>query len=373
MLDHLAADRARVGDLDAQILQLEGSPCALEGERAFTQERLESCCSLILDVPTEITCEIFTHFLPVYPLCPPLTGNKSPTLLTQVCRAWREIALSTPRLWRAMSLPPLAGVSTERQLQRVDLWVERSGSCPLSLEIPYTHESAVLERVLQHASRLEQLNAIIPVHSMLKAPRSLPMLRRLDLSLDDWPVPQEILLFSDAPELRTVILNHTAILGAVLPWSQLTSVTLKTVFPHECAPVLQRTLNLQFCELRLISSEQVDWPEIKLPCLVVLTLICHEESNGPITGYLDTLVVPALRTLEVLGSFLADDPIATLTSFIAKSGCELQKLRITGEITDERRYDRAAFPRIPTLSFDAPGSEWAASGSISAVDELEHF
>ncbi|KAJ7149624.1 hypothetical protein C8R46DRAFT_1309514, partial [Mycena filopes] len=344
----------------------------LEGETAFTQERLESCRSPILDVPTEITCEIFTHFLPVYPLCPPLTGNKSPTLLTQVCRAWREIALSTPKLWRAMLLPPLAGVSTERQLQRVDLWVERSGSCPLSIEIPYRHESeAVLERVFQHASRLEQLNAIVPAHSILKSPRSLPMLRRLDLSLDSWPVPQEYLLFSDAPELRTVILDHTAILGAVLRWSQLTSVTLKAVYPHECAPVLQQTPLLQFCELQLVSSVNADWPEIQLPCLVVLTLTCDtEDSDGPVTGYLEILVVPSLRSLEVPELLLGDDPIATLTSFIAKSGCQLQELRITGEITDEHLY-RVAFPRIQSLSFHTSGSE--SGGSAPEMDELGNF
>ncbi|KAJ6504124.1 hypothetical protein C8R47DRAFT_177927 [Mycena vitilis] len=53
-------------------------------------------------LPNEITSEIFLHFLPVYPRCPPLTGNLSPTCLTHICRRWREIALTTPALWRAM-------------------------------------------------------------------------------------------------------------------------------------------------------------------------------------------------------------------------------------------------------------------------------
>ncbi|KAJ6504128.1 hypothetical protein C8R47DRAFT_1247934 [Mycena vitilis] len=35
------------------------------------------------------------------PTCPPLTGTLSPTLLTIICRQWREIALALPALWRA--------------------------------------------------------------------------------------------------------------------------------------------------------------------------------------------------------------------------------------------------------------------------------
>ncbi|KAJ7280873.1 hypothetical protein C8J57DRAFT_1174466 [Mycena rebaudengoi] len=50
----------------------------------------------ILTLPTEITSEIFVHFLPPYPQCPPATGLSSPELLCQICQVWREIALSTP-------------------------------------------------------------------------------------------------------------------------------------------------------------------------------------------------------------------------------------------------------------------------------------
>ncbi|KAJ7641164.1 hypothetical protein FB45DRAFT_712335, partial [Roridomyces roridus] len=56
----------------------------------------------VLTLPNEITSEIFVHFLPPYPVCPPMTGLDSPTSLTHICRQWREIALATPKLWRAI-------------------------------------------------------------------------------------------------------------------------------------------------------------------------------------------------------------------------------------------------------------------------------
>ncbi|KAJ7149593.1 hypothetical protein C8R46DRAFT_1125592 [Mycena filopes] len=87
MLDHLAADRTRVAELEAQILHLEQSLHALQDEqplrslkdeRDLAQQRLDSYHYPVLDLPLEITCEIFLQFLPVYPVSPPLIGLESP-------------------------------------------------------------------------------------------------------------------------------------------------------------------------------------------------------------------------------------------------------------------------------------------------------
>ncbi|KAJ7149606.1 hypothetical protein C8R46DRAFT_1125614 [Mycena filopes] len=400
MLDHLAADRTRVADLTAQILHLEESLGALQGkhpeqsfhvlhleqslrslrpERDLAQQRLASYYYPVLDLPTEITCEIFLHFLPVHPLCVPLTGINSPTLLTEVCRAWRAIALGTPSLWRAILLPPVGALFTEQHTQILDLWFTRSGSCPLSVDNVDDHYYGgdgvlpSLSRVLQHASRLEELTAHLPVHPMLRTARPLPILRRLDLSLDSWPIAQEILIFSDAPQLRTVTLNDSAALGVLLPWSQVTSVTLNVFYEHECATVLKKTSNLQHCELMVIDGGQsMDFPEISLPHLTFLTLV-GDERYDPVAEFLDTLLVPALRTLRVPESFLGADPIDTLTRFVAKSNCKLQELCITDGIAAKDRY-RPAFPLIRRLSFRGwrpaqyPGTE---REDVSEVDELE--
>ncbi|KAJ6562466.1 hypothetical protein B0H19DRAFT_1144629 [Mycena capillaripes] len=98
MLADLRAHRARVADLEAKILDLERSLSALRTEKLQVQQRLDSYKYPALTLPNEIVSEIFIHFLPIYPLCPPLTGTLSPTALTQICRQWREIALSTPAL-----------------------------------------------------------------------------------------------------------------------------------------------------------------------------------------------------------------------------------------------------------------------------------
>jgi hypothetical protein len=96
MLDALAAVRSRITDIDTQILGLERSLSALRTERALERETLDSYkYPVLIAVPTEIISEIFIQFLPIYPLCPLSTGILSPTVLTQICRKWREIALDT--------------------------------------------------------------------------------------------------------------------------------------------------------------------------------------------------------------------------------------------------------------------------------------
>ncbi|KAJ7483427.1 hypothetical protein FB451DRAFT_1439469 [Mycena latifolia] len=99
----LAADRARSANIGAHIAELERSLHSLKQERDILQRRLEAYTYPVLALPNEIVSEIFVHFLPVYPERPPIIGRLSPVTLGEICRKWREIAFSTPTLWRGIS------------------------------------------------------------------------------------------------------------------------------------------------------------------------------------------------------------------------------------------------------------------------------
>lgn len=57
MLAGLAEDRARIADLEAQILDLET-------QKAVVQERLDAYKYPVSTLPNEIISEIVVHFLP---------------------------------------------------------------------------------------------------------------------------------------------------------------------------------------------------------------------------------------------------------------------------------------------------------------------
>ncbi|KAJ7908881.1 hypothetical protein B0H13DRAFT_1715160 [Mycena leptocephala] len=191
MLANLEADRARVGDLESQILHLERSLSALREEKILVQERLASYKYPVLELPSEIVSEIFMHFLPDYPLFPPLTGLLSPTLLTHICRRWREIALGTPALWSTIkSYHDDRDISLD--MHHIKTWLNRSRCCPLSLQFgrgdPRLDITQVLKTVVPHRARWEHLDCYLPPSHIPIIDGPMPLLRFLALFLLNSPV-----------------------------------------------------------------------------------------------------------------------------------------------------------------------------------------
>ncbi|KAJ7356454.1 hypothetical protein DFH08DRAFT_459191 [Mycena albidolilacea] len=345
----LAADRARLADLDAQILDLERSLSALRSQRQPVFERLSTYTYPVLTLPNEITTEIFIHFLPNYPSWPPLTGPDSPTLLAQICREWRGIALVTPALWRAISLSD-PRIPFEHQVHLCNLWLSRSRCSPLSLElcgltIDPLRTTELVSALVSHRPRWERLVVYdFSLSRLLAMDGPMPLLRTLELYTDD---RHNGVSFLEAPLLRTVVLWDAATETVALPWAQLTSLTLSHVSPQYCAPILRQTSNLVHCVLDFRDyPEAADLLDVTLPYLHSLTL----DGSNP-EEYLETFIVPALRNLQILNAYLEPGYIPTLTAFVTKSGCKLQNLRLQYADSAFEFYFRKAFPSTP-VSFE---------------------
>ncbi|KAJ7187338.1 hypothetical protein C8R46DRAFT_288077 [Mycena filopes] len=320
----------------------------------------------VLTLPNEMVSEIFVRFLPPYPECPPWKGSLSPSLLTQICRKWREIALSTPELWRAMAFilsspqryPHFGPRFAIPQLDtsRFQSWLDRSGACPLSLQIiSYLYGdrrvSQILDTALPHRGRWEHLKFHYgDASSLLRVDGPMPRHRHLDVDVDELesdPVP----IFHDAPLLSTVVLTEGVTMALVLPWAQLTKVVLREVYPSTCSIVLQHTPNLVHCEIPSLFDGLDDpvEPDVHLPYLE--SLIFGDDSET-VTVYHATFVVPALSRLQIPERFLGLDCIESLRCFLLKSGCQLREVRITGSFEVDRHEYYAAFPSIPSICFD---------------------
>jgi hypothetical protein len=351
MLNALAADRARIADLDAQIQDLERSLSVLRSEKSAAQERLDSFKYPVLTLPNEIVCEIFVHFLPPYPICPPATGPLSPILLTHICRGWREIALASPALWRAIQ------ISGNEDL--VSTVLSRSVLRPLSIhlnewqrQLDDLRAQDFLATLLPHCARLEYLT--LRLSAYFGSPRvdaAMPLLQRIDLALDNYS-ESPIVVLHQAPLLRAAVLNDYAAASTALPWAQLTSLTLTTVWLHECIPILQKTSSLVHCKLELCYTiRRSDGVEVTLPSLESLTLTDPRSVKEPptLSTHLRTFITPALCKLQIPEHFLGSDPIQSLTSFISKSGCNLAHVHIANRRSVPETSYRTEFPSIPTL------------------------
>jgi hypothetical protein len=206
--------------------------------------------------------------------------------------------------------------------------------------------SEVLAAALPHCARWEYLKLYLARTDLPTIESGLPLLRHLDLQLNKDPSGL-VVAFYETPLLRTVILDNIVAPNIVLPWTQLTSVTLRYICLGPCVPILQQTSNLVHCKLVLFYIDGPD-ADITLPCLDSL-IIDTDEHWG--MGHFNTFTTPSLRSLEISERFLGPNPILSLISFISKSGCKLQDITITRQRLVTRKMYRDTFPSIPTFSF----------------------
>ncbi|KAK6967109.1 hypothetical protein R3P38DRAFT_3244578 [Favolaschia claudopus] len=146
--------RLRLSEIEIQLKQLEvgattrarrkarlATLSTLEEERHSIQEKLALTTFSILTLPVEITSEIFLSMIPFS--SPPRLDlplpREAPMLLTQVCRRWRNIAFSLPRLWATLRLSfqyawrPKAW--SDGYTSFIREWLRRAGTAPFALSL----------------------------------------------------------------------------------------------------------------------------------------------------------------------------------------------------------------------------------------------
>ncbi|KAJ6457771.1 hypothetical protein C8R47DRAFT_1163926 [Mycena vitilis] len=372
-----AADRALLSTLDARISELESSLHALKEDRVLVQDRLDAYRYPVLTLPNEITSEIFVHCLPPYPECPPSNGLLSPYLLCQICRRWQSIALSTPRLWRAISLCPR--IVKERQtLRLLGIWLARSGSCLLSIMLKGQQKwSFDARKLIESYARCEHLALLIfEVPCTLPAgPLSLPSLRTLKLS-------SAINLAVSSTRLAAPLLQKLSI-GAyhdghrsVFPWPQLTVLSVGSITINQCADILTRSVNIVCCRFSISSIRDFDdsWSVTLSHLETFIILQDHPNYFEPRIqrSIVDALTLPALRRLQVSRILIAEPRVA-IGSLISRSGCSLNELCIPNSGPVSRSLHRS-LPSVTKFIFDVDG-ELAVSEPFleESVDEADAY
>ncbi|KAJ7231011.1 hypothetical protein C8J57DRAFT_187715 [Mycena rebaudengoi] len=343
--------RASISELDARILTLKGALVAAKLERQDLQTCLDAYKYPILTLPTEITSEIFVHFLPPYPQRPPATGLASPELLSQICRAWRKIALSMPRLWRAIALSP----TTMSPTKTLETWVSRSKNCPLSIFLRSSSGLVIadfIQAIIPHSEHWEYIDFKLPIESLQLIGADFPLLRSLTFGPTQYVDVGEpdskhaISSFSNAPLLTQVALSNSfGPFEIQLSWSQLTSITAYSFSPYECTKILQHSVALR--EFRC-DSLQGDAGGDVLPVAPLRHLNSLKFRDGSVhQRLLEVFTTPTLQHLMIPDSQL--DSIPHINALILRSRCTLVSLHILEAPKAEATY-RAAFPSIPTIT-----------------------
>jgi hypothetical protein len=267
----LAADRARITRIRSQISELEHSLGLLKEEEDMVQSRLDAYTYPVLTLPNEVISEIFIRCLPVYPrrsLAGPLSQTPI-VLLGHVCRQWRAIALATPSLWRAVAVR-LDSTNEKLALGLLENHLNLSGSCPLSIKFyirTRTHPpaTAFVQMIAPHCARWEHLSIYYtPSTSLRSIAGPLPLLRSLTVHAVDFSLEQDATItsaFHTAPLLCKVSLQqYPRVHSSMLPWSQLTVLSVRCLDPNQGAAILNVAVNLVTCKFGFLSRVPDEGP-----------------------------------------------------------------------------------------------------------------
>jgi F-box-like len=352
--------RRQLEDLEAEITHVEKLLAQLVRQRVPLKRKINARFSPVLQLPVEITSEIFMTCFP--PNAWELWGSKTPLDLGKVCSTWRDIAWSMPWLWNTVSLsvPHLSPTHTEM----LDEWLFRSGQLPLSirLKVKFGFDSKACSAGVYPSPMLCAMDAIA---------RFSTRLRNVDLCIPDLLCDRLSSIFHAAPLLHDIKLKGFYPKTVALPVSQLTRLRLNPTTFEECLEVLASSPQLIYCTFEEILCSDVRNPSpILAPSLESLEVI--SSTHIALSELLDNLLIPAARELafHVTGNIFPD---WSFISLIARSSCTLHRLSLSGIRTSERVL-WGCLEVIPSLvHLNISNVECVTNNTIAVLDPTENI
>ncbi|KAJ7160142.1 hypothetical protein C8R46DRAFT_363679 [Mycena filopes] len=355
-LAELAVLEAQIEETQAVLDRLSAQREALTGEINAHRALL----SPMRHLPQEILQEIFIA-------CLPTTHNAlmhpdyAPLLLGLVCRHWRSVAHSTPRLWSSLHIASLSDVNEpERPMAAlmpltsalagvIDAWLERSRTCPLSIsfgnpsQFTSPSDSSLLSELQKAAHRIRHLDLFSPSDifeevSWLNANAGEGLTPEVVListpliHIDDPELWATVKLLR-SPNIRRVLLQIGAdALTLPLPWPQLTDLALSCYVravgngAHGgldytgALEVLRRCPNLVRCQLEITAETPFAPPSsaITLPHLKAFILSFSYGGLKELAPVMQCLVLPVICYLsvgEAIFDSVFNSPVADTAGF----------------------------------------------------------
>jgi hypothetical protein len=360
----LSDEDVQLQEIDAQISRTEKLLKELLLKRSLLRKNRNLQSSPILRLPTELTSEIFKALDLVF--WEEGTGDDGddgleiettrehnshgvvllPILIGSVCSTWRELSLSMASLWSSITLEldnPSAAYPTF-----LDDCLSRSGLHALRIHLRcqrlHAQNEDVVLRVMNIVGRFSERWCHIifclplPCYDVLHFVQGrLPMLTSISLRLTTGSLWDPITMFSVAPQLQEVRCHGDSYFNSrslPLPLAHLTSLSGYFIQDMDFPNILSVTPRLIHGEFIILG------PSDPMPQVVAevfhLKLLKLHVYRGPLIldSLLDRITLPDVHEMsfrftpstDVYYSF----PALNFLSFVSRSSCALQTLKIQG-------------------------------------------
>ncbi|KAJ7359347.1 hypothetical protein DFH08DRAFT_769263 [Mycena albidolilacea] len=356
-------------------------------------------------LPTEILADIFVKCLPtpseseyswisVVDGFHTLSPSHAPLLVSSVCRRWREVALSTPRLWLSLDLHRKKHRKDTDRTGVLSSVLARSFPHPLSFDMHRSCHAGDVKEIIRHCERWGAVEFLLPEndpHVFDEVRGRLPRLEKFCLNLE-YQTPHVVQSFAEAPQLKNLsLLSGNLELGSVvLPWHQLTHLTCEDFTDVECVDMLRQCPALVECHLIGYDNDRSMDSIISFPPIVHDHLTCLKIHGTSHMDLIRLLKLPCLRVLKFsFQHFASDSDDGILVSFLTRSRCRLERIwlwnatdlsllrcvpfltsLVTLEICSHNVFltdnllrslsDRAVLPKLQKLDIDVLLEYWGA-------------
>ncbi|KAJ6561753.1 hypothetical protein B0H19DRAFT_991736 [Mycena capillaripes] len=317
----LVGPRKEVADLTAEIKRLQALINELSEKRDHLNDFIDPHLALISPtrrLPADVVAEVFAACLPADRNAI-MSSAEAPLLLCHVCRTWRSLALSIPRLWASLHI--VAPGDTSKCLQingAADSWLSRSGVLPLSISLvsswtstPETDFSVLVETLIHYSSRWKRMRFQFSSFSSCKplailSPADVPILETIVFDgirprhgeAIDWG----FMVFLGTTSLRSAVLRRLDSSILPLPWNRLRHLSLAKgragLFSSaEALDLLRRCSSLETCALAFNSA--AGGARSPSAChMEHLRRLSVVDSRQRTTDFFQNLDLPNLQSLE---------------------------------------------------------------------------
>lgn len=284
----------------------------------------------------EIWSDIFTRCLPDEEHIP-IDCSKAPLLLTQICRAWRSFAFSTPQLWSSISVQARGNAPSELHSRVVEKWLSRSGTLPLSIKVHATGSLGhdLLNTLVSFGPRVQSLDIMARHDERQKIfDASIPTLS--SLAFRGSGVLRFFQLLGPPPNLRRLLLpGMDDMMARPFPWAELATLEVTvTVQYNECFTIFHRCHSLSRLALHYITGAHDGAPRerVTLRHLIFLHL-CPASGVGTL---LDNLTLPNLREINIAERSSTGRSNEVLLSFLTRSACPITTMTISSLVPAQK-------------------------------------
>ncbi|KAJ6573417.1 hypothetical protein DFH09DRAFT_981714 [Mycena vulgaris] len=320
--------------------------------------KLNSLLSALRRFPEEILAEIFMICV-AHVKGHLIYEPGAPWVLGQICSRWRQIALTTPRLWCDIVISLDDRPVPKGLIKRVELLLQRSRKHSLTVYVDceaYLDSHPALDLLMSQSHRWADVELYIPVTMLMglgPIRERLHSLHTLDITIyplvGDVDVPPTLTVFSNAPLLRSFTFWDDIIPVIVIPVPS-THLTTYSSRSEDFAVFLTGLRSMQnLVECRIEPRNYVAGPqtEVHLPQLRILSIKETDEPTGHAGSFLDCLTLPQLHNLECTNGVM----LPHLIALVARSSCSLRTFslamrRPTAQITSKALK---FFERTPTI------------------------